>query len=805
MLEKMKTYNLQTTIYALLILLFLCLPFSLAFSMENHENEIPDEINQSSDLNSSGGAPAENDRQLAENKPEESTKKKRGMEEYELPTILVRGNKDPGWKKKDIQLISRQTLTRMDLKEVPASFGDSINALTALPGIIRTSGGIFGPLVIRGADTATNNYFIDDIPINNPLHFGGLHSVINTNLMKDIDVYASAFPAEFNAATSAVINISTTDEVDEFGGYADLSLLSLSALVKTPILKNKSRGLFLDGYSDESYEEVTDEVGYIIASGRYGYIYLAAKAAELVSDEEAAFVPEYWDYQFKMRYNLNPSNSLTMLIFGHSDFIDILVDEDLWEEGDDPLFEDAQFRSDVSSHSQGIYFDSRFSNAFSNRFLIYSTMQDTHTYSNFISDGSADWAQDIGAHYKPWIAGVKNKIKIKYLSGYAELRGALEYSYYHFKAKGKTILPSGIIDVFDPADEDQFYAYNLDDKFVNHLYGGYIENEFTYRGLKVVSGIRSERLARTSQTTFDPRIMMSYRFKNDIILSAASGHYSYFFQTNPVYFNRNPDLAAMEKNVEPEKAFHLSVGGQKEYLDYTFKAELFSNYFYHKPEPYPHYEADGTFMQGLSCGKLKTKGFELMLRKDSIEGLDGTFGWISYTFTRARHKSGLPTTEGYGGVPSNPVGDEFGDQWTTSSFEQQHNVKLVGGYRFHDSIFSGRLQYYSGFPYTPYIDGIYDTNYYGLTGEDRYYPVTGERNSENFPDFVTLDFRYTHKISFSRVVLSCYVEQINVFMQKQKNTQKWYYDRPYESGSNPVITDDDTFSFLISIGIEARF
>ena len=78
-------------------------------------------------------------------------------------------------------------------------------------------------------------------------------------------------------------------------------------------------------------------------------------------------------------------------------------------------------------------------------------------------------------------------------------------------------------------------------------------------------------------------------------------------------------------------------------------------------------------------------------------------------------KSGLPTTEGYGGVETNPVGDVFGDEWTTSSYEQRHNVKLVGGYRWGDNTFSGRLQYYSGFPYTPYIDGVYDTNYFDLT------------------------------------------------------------------------------------------
>jgi hypothetical protein len=731
-----------------------------------------------------------------------------GGEDYELPEIVSKGYRDSGWKKYHIQSISRQTLTVTDLKEVPASFGDSINALTALPGIIRTSGGIFGPLVIRGADTATNNYFIDDIPIHDPLHFGGLHSVINTNFMKDIDVYASAFPAAFNSATSAVINISTVNEVDEFQGIADLNFLSISTLMKTPILISTPGVLRIGEPSNgaRNHESDSENAGYVIASGRYGFITLAAKAAELVSGEEPDAIPEYWDYQFKARYDLSTKNALTLLLFGQSDIFNNDLDDDQLDEGDDPLFEDSQFDSDVSSNSQGLYFDSTISDTFNNRLLAYSNFRDTHSYLNFNAESAASWAKDIGANYRSWILGVKDKFTKDYLSGHARLRGALEYTYYHFDAKGKALLPTGAWDEFDPSDESLFNAYTLDDSIENHLYGAYLESEFTFRELTITPGIRSEYLARMQQATFDPRLMVSYRLGDDLMLSAAGGHYSYFFQTNPVYFNTNPDLTRIDHRIaEPEQAWHLSVSAQKAVALYTIKAEAFSNDYYNKPEPYPHYEADGTYLQGLCTGKLKTRGIELMIRKDSLGDREGSFGWISYTYTRSKGKTGLPTTDGYAGVAENLAGDEYGDVWTPSDYEQRHNVKLTGGYRLGNHIFSGRLQYYSGFPYTPYIAGIYDTNYNDLTGENRYYPVTGTRNSERFPDFFTIDFRYTHKKTRSWGELSWYVEMINVLMQKPKDTQKWYYDRPYGVGSNPVITDDDGLPFLLSFGVEMKF
>ncbi|HRS64160.1 MAG TPA: carboxypeptidase-like regulatory domain-containing protein, partial [Spirochaetota bacterium] len=55
--------------------------------------------------------------------------------------VVIRGERD-------IQKTSRHTMTVKEIKEVPASFGDSLNALTALPSVSRPFG-IFGPLIIR--------------------------------------------------------------------------------------------------------------------------------------------------------------------------------------------------------------------------------------------------------------------------------------------------------------------------------------------------------------------------------------------------------------------------------------------------------------------------------------------------------------------------------------------------------------------------------------------------------------------------------------------------------------------------------
>ena len=783
----------------ILVLLFFC-PTN-GFSQEKTSVDVVD----SEDVLNSGNEYQDKSSENEKDAAEEKSKNNATREEYNLELITVTDKKPAPWKKQEIQEVSRQTMTIQDLKEVPSSFGDSINALTSLPGIIRARGGIFGPLVIRGADMATNRYFIDDIPINNPLHFGGLHSVINTNLMNEIDVYSSSFPAEFGSAASSVINISTRDSVEEFGGYSDISLLSATTLVMTPILREKNGNFYLDGPSHDSLKGESENVGYIIASGRYGYVSLAIKAAELITDEESPIMPEYWDFQLKIKYRLNRINSATLLYFGHSDFLRFDIDEDFLEEGDDPLYEDMKLRSDVSSHNMGLYIDSAFSDDFSNRLLAFAGMPDSYFYYNLASEGAASWTKDLNGHYKPCVYSVKDKLSKDYLSGHAELRGALEYSYYHFTAKGKTILPAGVKDYYDPSDENAFYVNEINERITNNLFGGYAENKFNYGGATTVLGVRSEYLARMEEVTFDPRFMLSYSFSNGITLSAAGGHYSYFFQTNPNYFNSNPDLAKLDRLVKPEKARHQSLGIQQEMDLYTVKLEGFNNYFYDKPEPYPHYEADGTYLPGLNSGEAKARGFEIMIRKDTREEENGLFGWASYTYTRSQEKTGLPTTAGYAGVASNPIGDVYGDKWTTSEFEQRHSFKFTGGYKLKNHTWSGRFQYYTGFPYTPYIDGVYDANYYELTGEDRYYPVTGDRNSNNFPSYYSLDVRYAKKKKHSWGYLSWYIEVINILMKKASNNQKWYYDRAYQAGSNPEILEEEGFSTLLNFGIEVKF
>ncbi len=682
-----------------------------------------------------------------------------------------------------IQKVSRRTMKVEEIKEVPASFGDSVNALTSMPGVIRTSGsGFFGPLVIRGGDPIYNRYYIDGMPVDNPLHFGGIHSVIANDLMSEIDLYSSSFSAEYGGPLSAVISINTIDDVDDFGGWADVGIISAATLIKSPITVS---------VTDENGKPADENRGYIIASGRIGYLSLLIPLFyEFVVGEKLENVPEYWDYQFKVRYDFNSTHSLKLLCIGSKDYWRVLVeDKDIdVDEGDDPLATDLQLNYDQTFHNQGIYYTYN-NQKIKNTLMVYSSWSLTHMYLNAGWSGLAadHWLKDYSIDCVPWILGGRDNFRWEWSKGLAELRGGLEATRYGFNAEGDSLRVTEA-GYFDPTDPDAVEVVPFEEDFSNLVLGAYVEQRFTPGRLVVMPSFRSEWLRGTGYVTADPRGLLSYRFLTDTTLSIAGGHYSTFFQTNPEVFQGDPTYAAEGDTLEPEKAWHSTFGTEQVMGLFTGSIEVFYNYYYNLVQAYPH-EEDGREVPAINSGKRKAWGCEFMIRKDSPEG-DGFFGWGSYTFTTAKYKSGLPLDY-----------DQNGDKWISSNYEQQHSLKIVAGYRAGSHSLSGRFQLYSSFPYTPIIG-----SYPPVSG--RYEPIydMDNVNSKHMPISHQLDLRYTHRTGYEWGHLSWYVEIINVYGQFNKDVYyDWKYNEPY-SGTNPEMVENDSGINLIpNFGVEVKF
>jgi len=670
---------------------------------------------------------------------------------------------------KDIQKISRQTMSNKEIKEVPASFGDSLNALTALPGVSRPDG-IFGPLVIRGADSAYNGYFIDDIPIYNPMHFGGLHSVINNDLMKDIDLYESSFPSQFGNAQAAIININTIDEVNEEGGSVDVGLVSSCVLVKTPITET----VIING------KEKKENKGYIIASGRLGYLSLFIPMFyEYVLNDKFDQSFEYWDYQFKAKYYLNSSNSVTLLSFGSGDRLNLILKDDYLEDGDDPYWTNAAWKQNQQSHNVGLYYTFKPGESFSNTLMVYGAMTDYYMWEE-LPEATATWAKDVGITSKPYIFGLKDKVKTEWWKSHGELRAGVEFNYYRFMVNGCALMPGEGYDYIDPGDEEMGVKVPVNDTIINRTIFHYIENRFTFGWVTLIPGYHAEYLALMKKWTFDPRGSVSIAFPTGTTLGAAGGYYSCFLQINPTYFNNYPNLAK-DDSLDPAKSVHRALSLEQKVSDYTFKAEGYYNNYWDLVNA-----ENGVFY---NASKVKTYGVELMAKiSDNRE--QGLFGWVSYTLSKSRCISNLTT-------------DKYGDQWVNSWCDQPHVVKFVTGYTYKSHTLSAKFQFNSSFPYTPITGNDPGTEVEGYGDGYRYSPVYGKTCSGRLGPSYQLDLRYTRKTGYRWGNIIWYIEVINA-TNYQSDEYYWDYRYVY-SENNPRVKKASGFAVIPNFGVEVKF
>ena len=694
-----------------------------------------------------------------------------------MRAVTVRGERE-------IQTISRQTMTIKEIKQVPATLGDSINALSSLPGVNRTSG-IFGPMIIRGAAPSMNSYFIDGIPLFKIMHFGGIHSVIANDLMSSIDLYSSSFPSQFNNTQGAVININTLDDVSEFGGYADVGVISANMLLHTPFYKMT--------YFDD--KEIKENKGYMIASGRIGYITLFVPLfyKYVLGKSSLDFLPTYWDYQFKTRYNFNSTHSLTLLVFGNKDKIDMNTSDlsFIFDDASDPLLTDTDAYQNDFTNTQALTYKYHYSNRLYNSLLLYSALNQSETKLNF-GLATADWAKDIGVKSHPYIFGLKDTLLMEWYPKHSTLTIGAEARYYLFFTEGNSLIP--LTDSGNMNDPDFMQKVPLGATYKNQTLSGYISNKFTYGGLEITPGITAEYLSRGNNSYIDPRGLISYTFPSQTTIGFAGGWYSMFLQTNPNYFTQMPYAAKL--TLPAEKSIHRTASIEQRISKYTLRGEVFYNTFSNLVNQDSKRDENNNLVSFfMNSSEMVSRGFELSAKVNSEEE-DKLWGWISYTFNSAKFIS--RQSKDY---------SDYGNQWVASPYDIPHAIKAVVGYTMGKNTVSARGHFMSSTPYTRIIGSYHDDAFTAADplGRPRNVPVYGKPNTSRFSPEYMLDLRYSRKTNYKWGYVSWYLEVIGL-LNSSDPYWDWDYRYEYQSGVNPKkTTPAGGISFIPNFGVEVKF
>lgn len=135
--------------------------------------------------------------------------------------------------------VGHVNLSRHDITATPTIFGeaDVIKSLQLQPGVSAGTEGLAG-MYVHGGNHDENLYMLDNIPLYQINHLGGLFSAFNAEAIKNVDFYKSTFPARYDGRLSSVMDVHTKDgSLEEHHGSFKLGLTSGALNIDGPIWK----------------------------------------------------------------------------------------------------------------------------------------------------------------------------------------------------------------------------------------------------------------------------------------------------------------------------------------------------------------------------------------------------------------------------------------------------------------------------------------------------------------------------------------------------------------------------------------
>jgi TonB family protein len=199
--------------------------------------------------------------------------------------------------------VTRRTLGREEMSRVAGTRGDPIRAVELLPGVSRADAGGGNP-ILRGANPADSQVYLEGAPVPLLYHFGGLSSFVHSRVTESVDLYPSNFSVRYGRKVGGVVEVRLRDpRTDALHGIADVSLIDSSLVVETPL---------------------GDQVS-VLAAARRSNLDAVLNSAASTTDLAITTAPVYWDYQSVAAYKPTERDRFRLLAYGSSDRFAILL------------------------------------------------------------------------------------------------------------------------------------------------------------------------------------------------------------------------------------------------------------------------------------------------------------------------------------------------------------------------------------------------------------------------------------------------------------------------------------------------
>ena len=653
-------------------------------------------------------------------------------EAIELENIVV---KSDYFERSRLDITSTRGFSNEEIRRSAGGFEDVIRALSVLPGVAQADAGR-NDLIVRGGAPSENLYLIDGYKVQNINHFGsqvaagGPLSYINLDFVSSSSFSTGGFSVINGDKLSSTLAVDLrTGRKDRLGGKATISASQFGLNVEGPI-SNSSQFIF---------------------SARRSYLDFIFKAADF------SFVPEYWDILGKVDFEIDESNSLSLLVITAIDNINYFNDTE------DQRYDNSRIiGSEQLQYLVGLKYRHLIDNGFVNLSL-------TRNYVDYDTQQRDSLLVPLFINKSNEIENTLNAELTYKLSSKADITLGGDAKLIDFKAN--ILLPK-----YSTTFGDSLPTTALDTTSTYYKGAVYLNyNSVFFDKLVANLGVRGDYFnALDDKFYFSPRLSLSYLLTDITRINFSTGIY---YQSPAYLWIMGDEINTQLKNMRVNQfivgfdhyldsdALIKVEGFYKDYYDYA--VSLIRTYLTMANTGAgfgdENYESFG--LEPLTAdGTGNAKGIEVSLQKK----LSNTpyYGIASLTYSVADYTA-LDNVE------------------RTGTYDQTWIASLSGGYKFSPEWEASlKFRYSTGRPYTPYnSDGTQNVVDY---------------NSLRFPANHSLDIRVDKFWFFSGWSLITYIDIQNIYNRKNITGVRWD-----ERTQSPEF--NEAIGILPTIGISAIF
>jgi hypothetical protein len=623
---------------------------------------------------------------------------------------------------------------------------DPIRVVQLLPGVQAKNDFSTG-FNVRGGESDQNLILIDNIPIYNPFHLGGLFSTFIDPTVGDIKLLTGAFPSRYGGRLSSVLDVRSSEESRPgIHGSAELSVLATTATLSGALGQGK---------------------GSWLVAGRRTY---ADQAVRLVSDERVPY--HFRDEQGHVVYELPRQVRLSVSLYDGRDILD-------------GTFAEVADSSREGANGGAYYFS--WGNlvggvAISKAFgapklpLLGWGLGDSAIVEQRASTSRFSTLLDVGESS----ATYANRLSDSRLGGalrtyWARHDAAVGYDVSAFDINYATTSGQGSVDSHTERQRQMAAAVYYDDLW-----------RLSPR-LLVAAGARLESVTGRRWSALSPRISMKFLTSENSAFTLASGRFSQW--THSLTLEDNPirilDLWKVSDSTTPVATAWQFVGGHERWFGPSRYARVEA--FYKRYDRLLEYDVrEDPKISGDEF--IPTKGWsygaDLLLRQLEV----GRFsGWLAYTYAMSMRRQDT--------VRFAPAHD------------RRHDLNVVGTLRIMKFVLGARLGYASGMPYTEIVGSIPRRQFdpvrsaWGSPGARVWYDdVGGPRNGARLPPTRRLDVYLERSFRKGGVSIAPYASVVNA--SNAKNVLFYIYDFSTAPATRRTISQ---FPVLPSAGVSVAF